>query len=349
MKRPAPIEDPEDVVAAESKRVKRIHRSLKHLKSRRKMSMLERLPTELLERVFLFSMNLDLPRTSPILAGKLSSDYVYTRTVMNAFDSVWSPQYEWLKYGNDEEGPKFDDMDANLQSAILRCRWASLGIMRRAEETWLLNTAMGREPPIEIPDDVMEAMDIRQQLFRHRATDDLFESDYTEFRIYTETYDWQQGLPEWRWKTPYFKFHPKLQIPNELLHGPWDEERLKWLFYFARAGINLDWVDSTSGEEALSGLYEAVRTGNLYALSLLLSLSLEEHIPSDLVNWSIRTTTTNRKQIMHFLKPFMDRLGHTEKSQVRKEVSRFRAEALTDGSEEKRDMVEITRGVWELS
>jgi hypothetical protein len=67
-------------------------RSLKHLKSRRKMSLLEKLPTELLETIFLHSLNFELPRSSPVLGGKLSSNLIYTRILMAVFGPTWN---EW--------------------------------------------------------------------------------------------------------------------------------------------------------------------------------------------------------------------------------------------------------------
>lgn len=46
-------------------------------------------------------------------------------------------------------------------------------------------------------------------------------------------------------------FHPWLEIPHSLLRGPWSEERLKHLFWFVRAGAEIRWTDSTSGEVCL--------------------------------------------------------------------------------------------------
>ena len=53
------------------------------------MSDLEKLPTELLEAIFLYCMNLDLARSSPVIAGKLSSELMYSRTVIVAFGPTW--------------------------------------------------------------------------------------------------------------------------------------------------------------------------------------------------------------------------------------------------------------------
>lgn len=57
------------------------------------MSNLEKLPTELLLEIFLHSMNIDLPRSSPVIGGKLTSELVYTRTIIVAFGPTWDAGY----------------------------------------------------------------------------------------------------------------------------------------------------------------------------------------------------------------------------------------------------------------
>lgn len=69
--------------------VKKKKRSMKNMKSKRKMSHLEKLPVELLEHVFAHCLNLEMPRCSPVIGGKLSSEAVYTRTVIKAFGMCW--------------------------------------------------------------------------------------------------------------------------------------------------------------------------------------------------------------------------------------------------------------------
>jgi hypothetical protein len=64
-------------------------RSLKNLKSKRKMSQLEKLPVELLQKVYLFALNINLPRASPILGAKLTSDLIYHKTILAAFRPTW--------------------------------------------------------------------------------------------------------------------------------------------------------------------------------------------------------------------------------------------------------------------
>jgi len=70
-----------------SKKAKK--RTLENIKSKRKMSLLEKLPTEILEAVFLYCLNLELPRASPVIAGKLSSEIVYLHTILYAFGPTW--------------------------------------------------------------------------------------------------------------------------------------------------------------------------------------------------------------------------------------------------------------------
>lgn len=61
------------------------------------MSSLEKLPTELLQDIFFCCMNLDLPRSSPIIGGKLSSESVYTQTILAAFEETWETYYKTEK------------------------------------------------------------------------------------------------------------------------------------------------------------------------------------------------------------------------------------------------------------
>ena len=79
------LKEPENLQTANEPK----KRSLKNLKSKRKMSALERLPTELLQNVFLCCLSLNLPRASPVIAGKLSSPTMYSRTIMAAFGPTW--------------------------------------------------------------------------------------------------------------------------------------------------------------------------------------------------------------------------------------------------------------------
>ena len=68
------------------------------------MTSLERLPTELLEKIFLMSLNFNLPRSSPIIGIKLSNQYIYTTTTVAIFEPTWRYNYE-LHYGQEGVAP----------------------------------------------------------------------------------------------------------------------------------------------------------------------------------------------------------------------------------------------------
>ena len=76
------------------------------------MSALEKLPWEVLETIFLHCLNLEMPRASPVIAGKLSSEATFLRAMMAAFGPTWDQYYgDWRifsflapDYDNDNEG-----------------------------------------------------------------------------------------------------------------------------------------------------------------------------------------------------------------------------------------------------
>lgn len=114
------------------------------------MSFLEKLPTELLEKVFLYCMNLELPRASPVIAGKLSSETVYLHTIISAFGPTWDRWHGRLKRFlglKGKEPVKINDTsegDPKLQSAILGLRWATLSRLLGAKDTWVQKNGQDR-------------------------------------------------------------------------------------------------------------------------------------------------------------------------------------------------------------
>ena len=74
------------------------------------MSNLEKLPTELVEKVFFYCMNLDLPRSSPVIGAKLCSESVYSRTILAAFDETWDFWYGRSLTTSDEGYPQVNPM-----------------------------------------------------------------------------------------------------------------------------------------------------------------------------------------------------------------------------------------------
>lgn len=101
-----------------------------------KLSRLERLPVELLEKIFLYSLNVDFARCSPFLAAAVSSERIYRLLVLLAFwydpstpvsraeqNAVDNPVSKILRF---DYTPLDDEQRCSLQSSILRCRWCTV-------------------------------------------------------------------------------------------------------------------------------------------------------------------------------------------------------------------------------
>lgn len=91
------------------------------------VASLERLPTELLEKIFLFSLNFDLPRSSPIIGSKLSNHHIYITAATAIFDPTWRYTYRRsneqgraiLDIGNTEVVPGDPELQVRLASILV--------------------------------------------------------------------------------------------------------------------------------------------------------------------------------------------------------------------------------------
>ena len=101
-------------------------RSLKNIKSKQFMSPLEKLPTELLANIFYYTMNFNLPRSSPIIAAKLSGEAIWKKTVIQAFGQTWDDWYGFSENHPPEEywrGIRHRPGDHELQVSSWRLRY----------------------------------------------------------------------------------------------------------------------------------------------------------------------------------------------------------------------------------
>ncbi|OJJ43862.1 hypothetical protein ASPZODRAFT_145800 [Penicilliopsis zonata CBS 506.65] len=98
------------------------------------LSQFERLPLELIERIFLYAVNVNLARASPMLQAVLSSERIYRVLILLAF---WNDRQRDTdrpkKYTRDvarimrplDYNPLRDGERAALQATVLRCRWCT--------------------------------------------------------------------------------------------------------------------------------------------------------------------------------------------------------------------------------
>ncbi|RLM01558.1 hypothetical protein CFD26_108655 [Aspergillus turcosus] len=101
-------------------------------KRRKTLSVLEALPVELIEKIFLYSLNVNLPRASPSLAAAVSSERIYRVLILLAFWNDFAPDAEDSDSAISrilrplDYVPLQDDDREVLQTSILRCRWCTM-------------------------------------------------------------------------------------------------------------------------------------------------------------------------------------------------------------------------------
>ncbi|KAJ5566778.1 hypothetical protein N7535_006084 [Penicillium sp. DV-2018c] len=97
---------------------------------RRTLSLLEVLPVEIIEKIFLHSRNLNFPKASLFLARALSAEHIYRALILLAFwdnggDVPRSEYVDRLMAPVEDVCLSFDQR-RELQRAIFKCRWCTL-------------------------------------------------------------------------------------------------------------------------------------------------------------------------------------------------------------------------------
>ena len=100
-------------------------------------SLLEQLPTEILEMIFLYSLNLSLPRSSLLLGGRLASNHMKTNLFLLVFPSR-GDQLEHIEYLL--RVLSTEDAIGKLQSDILSLKWVTPAFVRGMTETFMVRT-----------------------------------------------------------------------------------------------------------------------------------------------------------------------------------------------------------------
>jgi hypothetical protein len=96
-------------VTTETRPLQRMKRSLSNVlasRATRWKPVLQALPAEIIESIFLYSANVDLPRASPVIGAKLSGRVTLIRFLMWAFHDTWNQCF-----GNLSTGPAKDKSD----------------------------------------------------------------------------------------------------------------------------------------------------------------------------------------------------------------------------------------------
>ena len=193
---------------------------------------LQHLPQELLEIIFLYSMNVALPRSSPILGRKLSSRAVTLEFVLRSF-------FLTVDHSTNYRDRKTSG-DPFIQSRLLECRFFTWDFFRSYVEK-------ARRTLVEQRGDIWKDASYQPEGFE--AFDGLFPFKFL--------------------KITYLGFAEGFCIPEKLLHGPWSEEKACFLYVLVSLSGELDWEGSMSGEIAKLGMEQAVEENNERAVAAL--------------------------------------------------------------------------------
>ncbi|KAJ5368138.1 uncharacterized protein N7496_007898 [Penicillium cataractarum] len=110
----------------------------------RRLSMLESLPVEILEQIFLKSLNLNLPRASPVIAAAVSREKIYKILIILALwdDNSTNPDSEPIK--RILRPLKYVPLElperGMLQQEVLRTRWCTMERVREQIPTLMILT-----------------------------------------------------------------------------------------------------------------------------------------------------------------------------------------------------------------
>ncbi|KAJ5560165.1 hypothetical protein N7513_002564 [Penicillium frequentans] len=105
-------------------------------------SRLESLPVEIIQLIFLHSLEVNLPRASPHLSRALSSPLLYTWLIRLVFSST-NPGSRSGFFTPDFLPPPLDFWDLSweqrqqLQTTLLACRWCTLPLMRKCQREYV--------------------------------------------------------------------------------------------------------------------------------------------------------------------------------------------------------------------
>ncbi|KAL1606641.1 hypothetical protein SLS60_004047 [Paraconiothyrium brasiliense] len=219
--------------SSQSKRLRPSQKSLKLKKNTETaMPSLQGLPQELLEMIFLYSMNISLPRASPMLGRKLSSKAVVMEFVLRSFYNTVDHQSNY----RDREVTS----DPVIQSQLLACRFF----------TW----------------DFFRAYVAKAHSSYIQQRGDMWK-DASAQPLGVEAFD---GLWPFKFmKVTYLGFAEGFHIPEKVLRGPWTTDKASLLYVLVSVNGEVDWEGSMAGEIAKAGLGQAIRENNERAVAAL--------------------------------------------------------------------------------
>ncbi|KAL8810364.1 MAG: hypothetical protein Q9223_002495 [Gallowayella weberi] len=262
-------------------------------------SRLESLPTEIIESIFLYSRNINLPRASLALGHTLSSTSFKHVVLRNWLTDPYLDR-------------KLSGKISKLQSALLRCRWFDEPMLMHALQQVCISSlaaffqnpssySMGRvtnAPPhnallglgCPIADtstmtitafvenlQVWSASSRRSQSWEWIShSNEKFQLAIPDYAgmIQLGTFDVpdDQSPPSFN-PLCDFKLAYGCEIPAKVLHRPWTKSKRDFLDALMSVGTELNWITSSNGEVAEKSLREAILQEDNSTVEVLLRRS----------------------------------------------------------------------------
>jgi hypothetical protein len=229
------------------------------------MPTLQGLPQELLEMIFLYSMNIALPQSSPILGRRLSSHTMTMEFTMRSF-------FHTVDHRTNHRDRK-KTSDPRVQSDLLACRFFTwdffIKYVGRAHDAMIkLRGKAWEKTGVEVPG--------------VREFDGLWPFYFT--------------------KITYLSFAEGFHVPEKLLHGPWTKDKASLLYVLVSLNGEIDWEGSLGGETARSGIKDAIGEGNEHAVAALaVLLGVPKAITTEMLRYAVVECGCNANILRHLL------------------------------------------------
>lgn len=246
------------------------------------LSYLERLPTEILQMVFLECLNINLPRASPRLASNLSSFYIKSQLFFIAFSS------EGFKLRHEDLLMRIlppSERIVDLQNEILQLRWMTLEFLHQCIPVYLKKEFHRTSKLLRLEQSDETFTDNLSQETAPKLTTGSHEG---KSRMRIENNQWSFGTSDSfvSMISPHgwVNLHLPLEsewllgrmlhcqmcclIPEKLLRGPWTPSKCEFLESLIHAGAMIDWIGSTAGEVAELGFQDALKEQSTHAIRI---------------------------------------------------------------------------------
>jgi hypothetical protein len=232
------------------------------------LAPIELLPVEITQNIFLQTLNLNFPLSSPIIASKLSDKHVYRFVCDHAFGYDVLPTIP---------KPKHLPTYQNQLFAIRWMRWDFF-------EEYISQ----RVPPRACGCPIL--IDCHDTSGRPAIASCNCIIPDCKLRRHGE--DKSTNLPRIR-----------CSLPQKLVHGPWTTEKIRFLNGLLRiSNMSVDWADKSAVRAAVQGKREAIMDGNLDAVHIFSRTRRLGRAPNlELVKFAVLEAGCNRSIVLNLM------------------------------------------------